>query len=101
MANKALIHLEDRLLNATNRSITLYGLPAPDRSLEQEPNHLISRELNYDPEMLRATIESSMENLTPEQRLVYETIMRSVQGDLGQFIFIDAPGNCNKQQKTT
>ena len=94
MANRALIHIEDRLLNATNRPITLYGLPAPDRSLELEPNHLIARALAYDPELLRVTIENRMANITEEQKLVYETIMKSVQDDLGQFIFLDAPGIC-------
>ena len=83
MANRALIHIEDQLLNATNRPLTLYGLPAPDRTLEAEPNHLISRELAYDPDKLRATIENSMESLTEEQKSIYETIMQSVQNESG------------------
>ena len=92
MANRALIQIEDNLLNATNRPVTQFGLPAPDRSLQEEPNHLIARELAYDHDELRHTIENRMENMTEEQRMVYNTVMQSVQNDLGQFIFLDAPG---------
>ena len=92
MENQALIHVEDLVLNAMNRPITQFGLPAPDRSLELQGNHLIRRELAYNSEELRDLIESRQANMTEEQRLAYSTVMDSVKRDSGHFIFLDAPG---------
>lgn len=92
MTNRALIFIEDRVLNAINRPITAFGLPAPDRSQLEQQNHLIERELAYDPDQLVTLIDNRLGNLTEEQRSVYQKVMASVDNSSGHCLFLDAPG---------
>ena len=92
IANQALICIEDQVFNATNRPLTQYGLPSPDRSQQMTNNRILLRETSYNPEEMSALIANRQDSLTDEQAVVLETVMTSVNSKLGSFIFLDAPG---------
>ena len=57
IANKALIQLEDLVLNATNERLPSVKLPSPDREEAESGNRLLEQELNYDREELAQLVE--------------------------------------------
>ena len=93
IANQALIQIEDLVLNATNRPLTQFGMPSPDRSQLVTNNRMMIRETTYDREELAAVIETRQGSLTAEQSVAMETVLASVHAEQGKFIFLDAPGN--------
>ena len=94
IANMALVAIEDQVLNATNRPLSQYGLPSPDRSqMVTDNNRIMARETSYDPEEMSAVVEARQNSLTDEQALAYETVLTAVNSGQGGFLFLDAPGN--------
>ena len=93
IANQALICIEDKVFNASNRPLTQYGLPSPDRSQQVSDNKILIRETSYDPEEMSAVICTRQNSLTDEQAVALEAVMTSVDNEQGNFIFLDAPGD--------
>ena len=54
-ANRALIEIEEKVMNATNRPLSDFGLPSPDMTALVPINRLIQRETTYDPGMFFAS----------------------------------------------
>ena len=80
-------------MNATNRPLTQFGLPSPDRGQTVTNNRMMVRETTYNREEMAAVIETRQNSLTDEQATALDTIMGAVSSGQGGFIFLDAPGN--------
>ena len=87
IANQALVSIEDKVFNATNRSLTQFGLPNPDRS-QQITNRIMLRETSYDLEEMSAVVASRKNLLTDEQATALESVITSVNLKQGRFIFL-------------
>ena len=96
IANKALIQLEDLVLNATNERLPSVKLPSPDREEEESGNRLLEQELNYDREELAQLVEERQNCLTNEQQVVMDKVMTMVDSGEGGLLFLDAPGGTGK-----
>ena len=91
ITNQALICIEDQVMNATNRPLTQFGLPSPDRSLVTG-NRIMMREMSYDSEEMTEIITTRQNSLTDEQAQAVEAVMGAVNSGNSGFFFLDAPG---------
>ena len=94
--NKALILMEDHLINLGGQNIEQYGLPKPNRNQEVHIAQEIMRELSYDIESLENHVEDNEPRLTTDQKLAYDLVMQSINKKEGGMFFIDAPGGTGK-----
>ena len=94
IANKALIWIEDLVVEMKNQRLHEYGLRSPDRENNDvdDGNRMIERETSYDRDELADTVETRQNSLTPEQRSVFDRVMALVESGSGGFVFLDAPG---------
>lgn len=67
--------------------------PEIDNTLNE--NRLLAEELSYDSEDLSSVLEKKI-LLTSEQRSITQTVLHSVNNDLGQSFFLDGPGGTGK-----
>lgn len=97
LQNLCLIEIE-KLLMCNGRSLkdhkTLPYLVFDE--LLAQPNKFIADELNYDKDQQGQLHQSLLEKLTDEQYDVYATIMKSVEGQDGQFYFLYGYGGTGK-----
>ena len=94
--NQALIDIEDKVLATTGRTIQQFGLPATNRAVDSDVEREILRESSYNLAHLLDFVNENEPKLTPDQKLAFELIIRSVNNESGQFIFLDAPGGTGK-----
>ena len=95
---KTLVFIKNYLIqNGLNLS-NISGLPSLDYSLleEGQQNTLISDEQNYDQDEINETL-NNRDNLNTDQRLIFETIIKAINGEIEQkLFFVDGPGGTGK-----
>ena len=94
--NKALVMMEDHLLNLGGQNIEQYGLPKPNKRQEVHIAQEILREMSYDVQSLENHVEDNEPRLTADQKLAYDLVMQSINEKKGGMFFIDAPGGTGK-----
>lgn len=88
--NEALILLEDKCLQISNRDLKQLGLQSPKRN-QQKENRLF-REHTFNTDELKSYVESHKKLLNIEQNFVFETILTDSNNNIGGIYFLDAPG---------
>ena len=94
--NKALVDIEDKVMNITNLTLDKYGLPTTNREENDSLSRELLRELNYDEAELCSAIETQEPALTEDQSQALKVVMDSVSSKKGRFLFLDAPGGTGK-----
>jgi hypothetical protein len=67
------------------------GMPAPDRGMRDAFNRELGRGREYDRHELDQSVQANVPLLNPQQKEVYDTLMKAIDGNGGLF-FLDAPG---------
>nr|GEV80197.1 ATP-dependent DNA helicase PIF1-like [Tanacetum cinerariifolium] len=95
--NYCLLEIQD-LLNIHGKSLTDFkDLPQPNSYLLTNlDNRLLKEALSFDANKSKVEHEKLHSMLNPEQRLIYEQIIKSVHNDKGQFCFIHGLGGTKK-----
>lgn len=93
--NECLIIIENTILDLAGKRLQDFGLPSP-KTPDAVINRDYLRETNYNVLTLRRFVQENKVRLTPEQSLIYEVIIQSVDSHSGQFFFLDAPGGTGK-----
>jgi hypothetical protein len=93
---KALYLIEDICLSISGKQLSHLGLPSANTSVEALIPAMLFKEKHYDKEKLENTITLKEPMLSPEQKLIYEEILRCIQNKHGGIFFIDAPGGTGK-----
>ncbi|KAL0830677.1 hypothetical protein ABMA28_002814 [Loxostege sticticalis] len=91
--NNCLNALQHVVITIGGNSLSQYGLPTPPQS--PRINREYAEETNYS-ETAMAFINDNLHKLTYEQKVIYEKIIRSVEMQLGEIFFLDAPGGTGK-----
>ncbi|XP_043259365.1 uncharacterized protein LOC122403185 [Colletes gigas] len=94
--NESLIAIEDICLLISGNLLCTLGIPAPNRSIHDAFNQEIEREREYDRDALSRMVCDNVPLLNPEQKIVYETLMKAIDNGNGGIFFIDAPGGTGK-----
>ncbi|XP_017490266.1 PREDICTED: uncharacterized protein LOC108378484 [Rhagoletis zephyria] len=94
--NQALIDIENICISINNKSLEHLGLTSPVRDRIDLADKDISREMNYDIDVLRSFISKNKPLLVSDQKVAYETIQRMIIDNKGGLIFLDAPGGTGK-----
>ncbi|PAA84583.1 hypothetical protein BOX15_Mlig017082g4 [Macrostomum lignano] len=94
--NEALLRIEDKVLELTDRPLHIFGLPTPARHQQENLSREMLRETSFDREQLRQFIEENEPRLLPEQAEAYQEVLRRVNDNLGGILFLDAPGGTGK-----
>jgi len=95
---KTLIDIEKYLIQNGMTLSDFPELPKPDYSLleEDQQTTLIAEEQNYDQDEIEQTLEH-LDNLNPEQRLIFDTILKAINNEIDQNVFfVDGPGGTGK-----
>ncbi|UYV71196.1 hypothetical protein LAZ67_8002131 [Cordylochernes scorpioides] len=98
MSNRALILLEQKVLQMTGFHLTKFGMRYPQRNVTHRTSHELLRETSYDLSMLlqfAASNEPKLANV-PEQKEAYERILSKINSNAGGLYFLDAPGGTGK-----
>ncbi|CAH9100410.1 unnamed protein product [Cuscuta epithymum] len=87
-----------KLLRSCGRSLDEYNtMPVPDnRFLSNNGNRLVYDELRYDRKKLAEEHANLLGNLTNEQRVVYDTIIKAIDADSGGVFFVYGYGGTGK-----
>lgn len=83
------------MISIGGNSLAQYGLPEPDEQDDCD-NIEFPAENHYDPLELIETLRDGVPKLTAEQREIFERGFQSVNIDLGEICFLDAPGGTGK-----
>ncbi|XP_065840180.1 uncharacterized protein [Oscarella lobularis] len=94
--NDALIRIEDIVHEISGDNLTHFGLPTTNRTHSDSAASNYARETAYDVAVLRQFLEENEENLTVDQRIIYDRIIQLIDEKRGGFLFIDAPGGTGK-----
>ena len=88
LKNQVLIEL-DSLFVKNGASMTDHGLPKPDLSTSNKmKNRLLAEELAYDSANLRHMHDTLANQLTSEQRHIYDVVLQSVYENSGHCFFV-------------
>ena len=97
-----LLDLEMRLSSFEKR-LPDFGLPVPtEEEMHQVENvtfnqpAAIREELDFDFEEMKRIAETAIQTFTPEQLIVYQTVLDAVQSDKPLCTFLSARGGCGK-----
>ena len=97
-----LLDLEMRLLSFEKR-LTDFGLPFPTTEEINQVEHVtcnqpaaIREELAFDFDDMKESVAASVPTFTPEQLVVYETVMDAVKNGDPLCVFLSARGGCGK-----
>jgi ATP-dependent DNA helicase PIF1 len=101
--NNALCSLEDKVIMMGGHQLSSYDLPAPERGTEERHSREYFREVDYDQDQLVAETDNLQQQLTDDQRQVYNEFLELVeQGCISNsnrgsnIIFLDASGGTGK-----
>ena len=97
LQNYCLIEIQE-LLNRNGRSLSDFkDLPLPNPKLVTNlDNRLIREALDYDMNKSKTEHQQLHSLLNPEQRIIYEEVIHSVQNRQGNFYFVYGPGGTGK-----
>uniref|UniRef100_A0A0L8I603 ATP-dependent DNA helicase n=1 Tax=Octopus bimaculoides TaxID=37653 RepID=A0A0L8I603_OCTBM len=94
--NRALLEIEDTVLNMGGSALPVYGLPSTNR---ERPNTLSSdllHETCYNVDELAQYIANNEPKLLPEQKFAYNSVINSVRDKAGGIFFLDVPAGTGK-----
>lgn len=94
--NEALIIIEDMCLMMSNKLLIQLGMAAPNRPMHDAFNKELEREQQYDRNALSHAVQTNIPLLNPQQKYVYDTLMKAVNDGAGGFYFLDAPAGTGK-----
>ena len=99
--NSALCYLEDKVRMLGGDELPKYDIPAPIRGAGQRLTREFHFELNYDKDQLANEANTLEQNLTVDQRRVFDDALAlidtgNIEGKTGNIIFLDAPGGTGK-----
>ena len=94
--NDALIRIEDIVHEISGDNLTHFGLPTTNRTHSDSAASDYARETAYDVAVLQQFLDENEENLTVDQRIIYDRIIQLIDEKRGGFLFIDAPGGTGK-----
>jgi hypothetical protein len=97
--NNALCSLEDKVIMMGGHQLSSYDLPTPERGTEERLSREYFREVDYDQELLVTETDNLQQQLTDDQREVYNSFLELLeQGSINNcnIIFLDAPGGTGK-----
>ena len=83
-----------KILETASSNLKHVGLPEPDRI--KRTSQAFVHEYSWDSKVLEIELESTLPNLTIQQKSIFEKTTKSVLKEDGQLYFIDAPGGCGK-----
>ncbi|XP_050340682.1 uncharacterized protein LOC126767124 [Bactrocera neohumeralis] len=87
--NEGLTKIEDQVKTISGKDLSDYGMNRPQRT-EEISSDLI-RELDYDTASLQQQLTESVPRLNPEQRLVFDNVVKKIEDGEGGLLFLDAP----------
>jgi hypothetical protein len=92
------LFLLDKFLHESGRSLDNWpSMPRPQNDWnELVMNPLITEQLNYDRNSLRADLDSRLPRLNDDQRNAFTQIINSVMNNLGKVFFLHGPGGTGK-----
>ncbi|GFW07512.1 ATP-dependent DNA helicase [Trichonephila clavipes] len=94
--NEALILIEDICLTIANKALVQLEMPASNRPANNLFDRDLQRETHYDSDELGTFVRTNLPQLSLEQRIAYDRIMRAITEQSGGLFFIDAPGGTGK-----
>ena len=97
VCNKALHHLQS-ILSQHGRHLSEFpNMPIPTTSFnDDQSNHLIREEQQYDIEELTRLTEEGYSQLNVDQRAVFEEVITAVENNNPAIFFVDGPGGTGK-----
>lgn len=94
--NQCLLAIQkNELIAVGDNTLSEYGLPTPTIANERI-NREYAAELNYNAAEPLETLENGVPSMTPEQKQVFDRVCHSVNNNLGQILFLYAPGGTGK-----
>lgn len=96
MYNEALILLENKCMEISNKTLNQVGMQRPTRTEHYESDRDLHRERYYNICELEIFLTANIPLLQTDQRTTYEIIMEAVVNKSGGLFFIDAPGGTGK-----
>ncbi|XP_066428603.1 uncharacterized protein [Eleutherodactylus coqui] len=94
--NEALVSIEDICLAIANKGLVQLGMCAPNRAANDAYDRDLQRETHFDVDDLGTFVEKNLPKLVPEQRIVYDTIIKAITNQSRGLYFIDAPRGTGK-----
>jgi hypothetical protein len=94
--NKTLCLLEEICLSISGKLLPHFGIPSANKCAEKTTPSLLLKEKQYNKTQLEAYIAQKEPQLLPDQKLIYDEILQSVQEKKERIFFIDAPGGTGK-----
>lgn len=92
--NGCLTLLQEVVTSIGGNSLDSYGLPQPIQP--NNSNHEYEEATLYDREEMAAFVSNNIPRLNTEQRHIFDRVIRSVEQQLGEIFFLDAPGGTGK-----
>src|SRR5579859_2780074 len=92
--NKALYHLQS-ILNRYGRNLSEFpNMPISTISPnnEQNTNHLIREEQQYEIEELANSTEDNISHLNIDQQVAFKKIITAIENNTSDIFFVDGPG---------
>ena len=83
------------MLQSRSRSLSDFGLPTVE-NINTERGLLLEVELDYDHEIQSNKAAFQVSSLTLELRLIYDTVLKAVEDNVGLTLFVDGPGGTGK-----
>ena len=96
MHNQVLLLIEDMCYLMCGSLLVKLGMPAPDRGMNDAFNQELEREREYDRHELDQSVQTNVALLNPQQKEVYDTLMKAIDDGNGGLFFLDAPGGTGK-----
>ncbi|KAL4143906.1 hypothetical protein QTP88_006160 [Uroleucon formosanum] len=93
--DEALFELNKEVEVLSGKSIVHFGFPLPININRTTINIECLRERSYDQQKLLLSVQNENQ-LNREQRIVYDSVMSSVNNNEGKILFLDAPGGTGK-----
>nr|VZI10127.1 unnamed protein product [Spirometra erinaceieuropaei] len=94
---KALIMIRDMCTETATDVLDQLGMSSSSRSAAASLHVDLPREENYNTLELLPYLQSHIPKLTPEQKGIYDEIMRTANNGVGGMFFLDAPGGTGKK----
>ncbi|KAJ8895238.1 hypothetical protein PR048_000563 [Dryococelus australis] len=80
----------------SNKVLSQLGMAAPNRPMHDAFNQELQRENMYDLDALRESVRINLPLLNQQQKYVFDTLMKVVNGGTRGIYFLDAPGGTGK-----
>ncbi|XP_039954205.1 uncharacterized protein LOC120770689 [Bactrocera tryoni] len=91
MHNQALVLIEDMCYLMCGSLLARLGMTSPDRGVNDAFERELQREREYDTNALSQLVRTNIPLLNPQQKELYDTVMKAIDdGNIGM-IFLDAP----------